>query len=126
MNKILLVLLAGIFGASDAWANPLLKSTPQSIERGQSVYNTNCVSCHGGGLKGDGPAGKFVNAKNLTITDKTTYKIAQKAENKDKDMAEILFIGISEGVLGTSMASFKHIPEADRWAMVHYIVSKQE
>ncbi|MBF0352886.1 MAG: cytochrome c [SAR324 cluster bacterium] len=39
-----------------------------SIERGTTLFQTNCVSCHGSAAKGDGPAGKALNPPPADLT----------------------------------------------------------
>ena len=43
--------------------------TPETIEKGSVVYQTNCSPCHGKGGKGDGPAAATLNPKPRNHTD---------------------------------------------------------
>ena len=47
--------------------NPILK-TPESVQRGKSLYSNYCVNCHGNGAKGDGPAAEHMNPKPSDLT----------------------------------------------------------
>src|SRR5438105_3353113 len=57
-------------GSSEGKAlkNPV-KSSPQSIEAGQKVFQTSCVPCHGAGAKGDGPVAANLTVKPSNLTD---------------------------------------------------------
>ena len=43
-------------------ANPIL-ADQTSISRGENLFSSYCISCHGPGGKGDGPAGAGLNPK---------------------------------------------------------------
>ncbi|MCB0355692.1 MAG: cytochrome c [Bdellovibrionales bacterium] len=92
--------------AGDPWV-----SSAAVIAKGQDVYKTNCAVCHGAEGKGDGP-GSAGMARNLV-------------EGKWKAGGDSisLFKTLQNGLPGTSMVSFKHLPVNDRWALVHYIRS---
>lgn len=82
---------------------------------GNAVYKNNCAVCHGDKYMGEAPAGKAVGARNLV-------------EGKWKQGGDSisLFNTLVSGIPGTSMASFKHIPVKDRWALVQFIRSVTE
>ena len=84
------------------------------IQQGQSVYKNACMVCHGKEGKGDGPAGKALKPPPQNL-------VEGKWKNGGSSVA--LFKTITNGIEGTSMATFKHLPVADRWALVHYIRS---
>jgi high-affinity iron transporter len=67
---------------------------------------------HGVDGKGDGPLAESLEPKPIAFTD------AERARTRSL-MA--LYQVISQGVEGTSMASFEALPEADRWALAFYI-----
>src|SRR5262249_111165 len=78
--------------------NPV-KSSPQSIEAGQKIYQTNCKGCHGDSGKGDGPV-----AANLTVkpADLTAAKLAHGSSDGE------IFTNIKEGIgPDMKMKSFK-------------------
>ena len=90
------------------------KVTPALLEKGKGAYAANCVICHGDKGDGNGVAGAAMNPKPRNfLVDK--FKLGEKPEN--------VFKGISEGLPGTSMAGFGHLPEEDRWGLAHYVLS---
>jgi mono/diheme cytochrome c family protein len=89
-------------------------STPASIEKGKASYKINCVACHGEKADGKGPAAVALNPKPRSFSDGTF---------KQGDSPEKIFKTLETGVPGGAMVSFKHLPEAERWALVHYILS---
>jgi cytochrome c oxidase subunit 2 len=80
--------------------------TPDQIKRGGAVYELNCANCHG--LKGDGSG--LPTARNFTKIDgwKNGTKLSQ------------MFVTVTEGVAGTQMQPFSHLPADDRFAVIHY------
>src|SRR5262245_15579104 len=95
--------------------NPV-KSSPQSIEAGQKVYQTSCTPCHGATAQGDGPV-----AKNLAV------KPSNLADNKwDHGSTDgEIFVNIRDGI-GPKMAmkAFKgKVSDQDIWNIVNYLRS---
>lgn len=87
------------------------------VAHGQAVYKTNCAICHGADGKGDGPAGRgLVPPPRNLVEGKWTKGGTSIA----------LFETLRDGLKGTSMASFAHLPAKDRWAMVQYVRSITE
>ena len=87
------------------------KSTPELMEKGKQAFAVNCVSCHGELGDGKGPAGEAVKARNFT---QDKFKAGTKPEQ--------VFKTIANGLPGTSMAGFGHLPEEDRWGLVYYVL----
>lgn len=81
---------------------------------GKKVYANNCAICHGSEGKGDGPAGAALKPPPRNFVD-------GKWSNGGDSIA--LFTTIENGLEGSSMASFKHLPKLDRWALVQFIRS---
>lgn len=81
---------------------------------GKKVYANNCAVCHGNGGAGDGPAG-------MSLIPKPRNLVEGGWKKGGTSMA--LFKTVTEGLPGTSMAAFGHIPLADRWALVQFIRS---
>lgn len=106
---------------SDKPAGPVFKisdvkepwvSNPELVAYGAKVFKTNCATCHGNEGKGDGPAsgGMVPKPRNL-VEGKWTQGGGVIAH----------FKVIQNGIPGGSMASFKHLKVADRWAIVQFI-----
>jgi mono/diheme cytochrome c family protein len=89
-------------------------ATAEITAYGKTVYGTNCAMCHGAEGNGDGPAasGLIPPPRNL-VEGKWRLGGSQVA----------LYDVLTNGIAGTSMAPWGHLPEVDRWAMVHYIQS---
>ena len=86
-----------------------------SIERGATLYTTQCASCHGDGGMGDGPA-----AANL---DPAPANIAHTSQMLGDDY---LFWRISEGgamaPFNSTMVAWKSIMDEDaRWDVINYV-----
>ena len=94
--------------------NPLPKDAKTTTE-GKKLAETNCVSCHGPGGKGDGPAAAALPPPKPANW--TSAKIKSEADGE-------LFWKISNG--RGAMPPWKHLPEKDRWALVTYIRSLQK
>jgi len=91
--------------------NPI-PSESDSLERGASLYATNCASCHGDGGMGDGPA--------ASALDPAPAPVAHSSQMMADDY---LFWRISEGgtSLGSSMPAWKTLDEEARWDIINYM-----
>lgn len=92
-------------------------SSPEIVAYGQKFYKTNCAICHGPEGKGDGPSAAGINPKPRNL-------VEGKWTQGEGAIAH--FKSITNGITGSSMASFAHFKPADRWALVHYIESITE
>ncbi|HEY7202709.1 MAG TPA: cytochrome c [Methylomirabilota bacterium] len=114
-------LLALVLGASaraqTPWTVPAAEGSRKSpiassakvVEQGKKVAQVNCASCHGPAGKGNGPAAMALTPK---PADWTSKKIQDESDGA-------LFWKITTG--RGPMPAWKHLPEADRWALVQYI-----
>jgi mono/diheme cytochrome c family protein len=82
-----------------------------AVAAGKNVAQVNCASCHGPGGKGDGPAAVALNPK---PADWTTKRVQDESDGE-------LFWKISNG--RGAMPPWKHLPENDRWSVIHFIRS---
>jgi mono/diheme cytochrome c family protein len=89
--------------------------TPASVAQGKKLAETNCVSCHGPGGKGDGPAAAALPPPKPA--DWTSSRVKRETDGE-------LFWKISDG--RGAMPPWKHLPEKDRWDLVNYIRSAQK
>lgn len=91
--------------------NPILNNK-ESLKKGQTIYKSLCIACHGETGKGDVPAMQNLNPKPADLTSKSFQK------QTDGE----IFWKISEGK--GLMASYKNIlSEKDRWNVVNYLRS---
>jgi mono/diheme cytochrome c family protein len=113
---IVLVVSAGaaVVSAQGPWvAPPEAKATKNPVKgdgNAKKTVETNCVSCHGPGGKGDGPA-----AAALPPPKPANWT----AEAVQKETDGELFWKISNG--RGAMPPWKHLPEKDRWELVNYL-----
>ena len=94
--------------------NPLANN-PDAIVSGKSVYESNCLVCHGKTGAGDGPAGASLDPK--------PGDLGEVAEN---DNADEIFWRVSDGGMyapfNSSMPAWKGVLSEDkRWQVVSYI-----
>ena len=82
-----------------------------AVEAGKKVAQVNCVPCHGAGGKGDGAAAVALNPK---PADWTSKRVQDESDGE-------LFWKISNG--RGPMPSWRHLPEKERWVLIHYIRS---
>ena len=91
----------------------LLKPSPELMSRGKELYTGNCEQCHGPEGRGDGPAAASIRPGPRDLTGSAGWK-------NGPDMPGI-FKTLSEGIRGTSMASFDFLAKRDRMALVHHV-----
>jgi mono/diheme cytochrome c family protein len=96
--------------AEKAKKNPV-PSDAKTVDQGKKVAQINCASCHGPMGKGDGVASAGLSPK---PADWTSKKVQVESDGE-------IFWKISTG--RGAMPSWKHLPEAERWALVRYIRS---
>ncbi len=109
-------------GEQIAIADPI-PSSPALVARGEKLFRSlKCVRCHGESLRGDGElAESLMDAwKHAVFVHDITNPHSFKGGHEPAD----LFRTITAGMDGTPMGSYIHVPEKDRWALVHYIRSK--
>lgn len=92
-------------------------SSEELIAHGNKVYQTNCAVCHGSSGRGDGPAGRALNPPPMNFVTGQWHQGGDRVS---------IYQTLIDGVPGTSMVSFKHLPKVDRWAMVHFVRSLGE
>jgi mono/diheme cytochrome c family protein len=88
------------------------------LARGKTLYENNCLQCHGNKGDGDGAAARYLYPRPRNFTE-GMFRIVSSTNGKptDKD----LFLVISRGMPGSAMIPFAHLPESDRWALVGYV-----
>ena len=116
------VAAVAVLGLGNAWAQAPgpwqappaekgKKSPGGNAANGKKLAETNCVSCHGAGGKGDGPAAAALNPK---PADWTSAKVQSESDGE-------LFWKISNG--RGPMPPWKHLSEKDRWDLIAHVRS---
>lgn len=113
MKYLFLVSFALVLVAASA-ANAADKKT---LAKGKEVFLQNCVTCHGTNGEGDGPAAVALNPKPRNFV-KDEFKAGSKPEQ--------IFKTVTDGLPGTLMVSYKHLPEADRKAVAAYVAQMHQ
>ena len=105
---------ATVVSAQGPWVAPAdakaTKNPVKGVGNAKKTVETNCVSCHGPGGKGDGPAA-------AALPPPKPANWTSEAVQKETD-GEI-FWKMSNG--RGAMPPWKHLPEKDRWEVVNYI-----
>lgn len=84
-----------------------------SIAKGQALYTTNCVPCHGAGGKGDGPVGLTLNPRPADLTLHAIPGVHPDGR---------LYEWITNGYPNSVMPAFKQrLSDEDRWHLVNFI-----
>lgn len=84
------------------------------VKHGKNVFSLQCAVCHGAQGHGDGPAGAGLNPRPRNLVEGHWKKGGDSIA---------LYETLLHGIPGSSMASFAHLPKADRWALVQFIHS---
>lgn len=87
--------------------------TPDKIAKGKTLFETNCVSCHGVEGKGDGVAGK-----NLNPPPRNFHQLTGWTNGPEFDQ---MYKTLQEGIVARGMASYSNFSPEDRIALIHYI-----
>jgi mono/diheme cytochrome c family protein len=91
--------------------NPFVPDS-ESIARGEALYQTNCISCHGPAGKGDGVNAPQLNPRPADFT----------AGHTDAHPDGDVFFWIQNGVTGSAMPAFKaNLNDDDLWHLVNYV-----
>jgi mono/diheme cytochrome c family protein len=112
-----------IYATANEYIKPtdLPSSQKPTLERGKQVYAKKCSWCHGETGKGDGPSAAYSSPWPRNFT-KSHIKIRSTPFGKiptDQDIFDM----ISNGLPGTTMPGWKHLPVSDRWSLVLYLKS---
>lgn len=101
---------------------PLHLKNPDAryVRRGRDLYNFHCAQCHGISGDGAGPAADFMYPRPRDYR-KGIFKFTSTPYGA-KPRREDLLRTITRGVPGTSMPSFRLLPERDREALVDYVL----
>jgi mono/diheme cytochrome c family protein len=81
--------------------------------KGNTLFKTACVSCHGAEGKGDGVAGAYLNPKPRNFTNTSGWINDSKISG--------IYKTLSEGILGSAMVAFDTFTPEDKFALAQYI-----
>ncbi len=98
-------------------------ATPEMIAKGKRLFTKHkCINCHGESGRGDGKmADSLMDVWKHAVF---VHDFTTPAYIKSGHTAKDIFRTLSTGLGGTPMESFAHLPEEDRWALVHFVRSR--
>lgn len=88
--------------------------TDELVKRGEELYKTTCVSCHGDEGKGNGVASAGLNPAPRDFTSSNGWKNGRTIVQMYKTL--------SEGIPGSAMVSYDYIPPKDKISLIYYIM----
>ncbi len=95
-----------------AYPMPRAPSKVPDLSGAAALYQQDCAVCHGATGAGDGPGGAALDPPPMDFTD------AVRARQRSVFALQQV---IEQGLAGTGMASYAHLPESDRWALAFYV-----
>ncbi|HEU5285471.1 MAG TPA: FTR1 family protein [Sphingomicrobium sp.] len=94
-----------------AYPVPLAPAQVPDVARGAKLYADNCAACHGANGDAKVPVAATMDPPPIAFTDR-----ARAGERSPFALYQV----IDQGLEGTAMASFRHLPEADKWALAFH------
>jgi high-affinity iron transporter len=91
-----------------AYPVPLAPGRMPDLARGSALYADNCSSCHGSNGDAKTPIAATLDPPPIAFTDR---------ERARERSLFGLYQVIDQGLEGTAMPSFRHLPEEDKWAL---------
>ena len=85
-------------------------SSPNSIQRGKTLFGINCQMCHGAGGTGNGAVGAFFTPKPFDLT-------SSKVQNLQDDE---IFVVITQG-FGVMPPFAENLSAEERWDVINYV-----
>ena len=99
-------------GGPEQFVNPVPPNSA-SVAAGETLYQQNCLACHGPAGKGDGPVGLTLNPRPADLSLHTAPGVHPDGQ---------LYAWITFGFPDAPMPAFEtSIEEDDRWHLVNYI-----
>jgi high-affinity iron transporter len=95
-----------------AYPVPLAPRQLPDPARGAALYAQNCAACHGATGAADTPAAASLNPRPVAFAD--------HARARERSLFAYYQV-IDQGLEGTAMQSFRHLPDADKWALAFHI-----
>lgn len=88
-------------------------ATPQLLSEGETLYKSNCASCHGETGAGGGPASAGLNPAPRNFTSADGWKNGPKLSQ--------IYTTLQEGIPGGAMVSYDYLLPEQKFALAHYI-----
>lgn len=98
----------------EAYPVPLAPSQVPDLARARTLFAQNCASCHGAAGTSPPSAMQALDPPPIDFTD-----IDRARQRSSFGLYQV----ITQGLEGTSMASFAALPDEDRWALAFYVGS---
>ena len=95
-----------------AYPTPLAPARAPDLMRGAALYAEQCAACHGVDGRADGPNAAGLDPPPIAFAD---------VERARQRSAFGLYQVIQQGLDGTAMASYAHLPSDDRWDLAFYV-----
>ncbi|HEV3120061.1 MAG TPA: c-type cytochrome [Gemmataceae bacterium] len=101
----------------------MLKLDPETLKRGSAIYRQQCLHCHGLSGDGRGATAPWVNPHPRDYR-QGVFKFTSSSQNEGerKPRRYDLLRTLREGIEGTSMPSFRLLPEEDLEALASYVI----
>ncbi|HEX2865458.1 MAG TPA: c-type cytochrome [Ignavibacteriales bacterium] len=91
----------------------MMQPTQDMINKGKTLFQTNCSSCHGPNGMGDGPAGAALNPKPRNFHSNQGWVNGRRVID--------MYGTLQKGVPGTGMPAFEYLPPSDRLDIISYV-----
>lgn len=95
-----------------AYPVPLAPPGAPDLARGAALYAEHCSSCHGASGNGRGLESAGMDPPPIDFTD--------RARARERSVFALYQV-IEQGLEGTAMESFAHLPVEDRWALAFHV-----
>ena len=102
--------------ADDADVVNPIAANDASLQRGEEIYKSSCIECHGEAGRADGPLLAGLNPK------PSDFRSDHVKELSDGE----LFYIITQGIEGSAMPAWVFFEEESRWHLVNYLRTFQE
>ena len=91
---------------------PIAPTATPDLARGAALYARDCASCHGATGAADTPMARTLDPPPIAFTD--------EARARERSLFALYQV-IGQGLEGTAMQSYAHLPPQDRWALAFHI-----
>ncbi|HEX2960222.1 MAG TPA: cytochrome c [Ignavibacteriales bacterium] len=91
----------------------MIQPTDAMISKGKTLFQANCISCHGQNGMGDGPAGAALNPKPRNFHSNQGWKNGRRVSD--------MFQTLQKGIPGSGMPAFEYLPAGDRLDIISYV-----